>query len=34
MFGLRLRDVSLWPFAKRVEADGWANVATASGPSF
>jgi hypothetical protein len=28
------RDVSLWLFAKRAEADGWANVATASGPSF
>ena len=28
------RDISLWLFAKRAEADGWANVATASGPSF
>ena len=28
------RDVALWPFPKRAEADEWANVETASVPSF
>jgi hypothetical protein len=32
--GCGSRDVALWLFPKRAEADGWANVATASGPSF
>ena len=28
------RDVALWLFPKRAEADAWANVETVSGPSF
>jgi hypothetical protein len=28
------REVALWVFAKRAEADAWTNVQPATGPSF
>jgi len=33
MLACASREVALWLFPKRAEADEWANVETASGPS-